>query len=132
MEPAPPGGDPRGPGRGAFWLKTRPKPAVVARPAAQESTEALLARGLREHVAGSLDAAMNTYHTILQREPANSTAHYNLGQIYAHRGQFAQAQWEQRHALEALAKATEPDFAASPSPTHCSALSRQIAVMCPH
>ena len=85
---------------GAFWLKTRPKPAVVARPAAQESTEALLARGIREHTAGSHDAAMGVYHQVLMRDPANASAHYNLGQIYAHRGQFAQAQWEYEAALK--------------------------------
>ena len=87
----------------AFWLKTRPKPTIGgAGPA--ESTEALLTRGIREHAAGSYDAAMQIYHMVLQRDPANPDAHYNVGQIYAARGQFPKAQWEYEAALKANPK----------------------------
>ena len=41
---------------GAFWLKTRTKPATTRAPRL-ESTEALLARAIREHAAGSYDTA---------------------------------------------------------------------------
>ena len=84
---------------GAFWLKTRPKPASGGVPG-QESTEALLARGIREHTAGSYDAAMAIYHAVLQRDPAHPHAHYNIAQIYNVRGQVAQAQWEYEAALK--------------------------------
>ena len=36
---------------GAFWLKTRPKPAISGA-VRLESTESLLARGIQEHNAG--------------------------------------------------------------------------------
>lgn len=42
LEPASPRGDPRGPGGGAFWLKTRPKPLITTGTPSRESTEILL------------------------------------------------------------------------------------------
>jgi len=43
---------------GAFWLKTRPKVPITAG-APQDSADTLLAQGMREHAAGSYDAAMD-------------------------------------------------------------------------
>src|SRR5205823_1759715 len=85
---------------GAFWLKTRPQPAS-SDPTHLESTEEILARGTREHMAGSYDAAVELYHQVLQRDPGHPQAHYNLGQIYNTRAQYAQAQWEYEAALKA-------------------------------
>ena len=85
---------------GAFWLKSRPK-AALSGAARAESTESLLARGIQAHNAGSLDAAMDLYFKVLQREPAHPQAHYNIAQIYNARGQNAKAQWEYEAALKA-------------------------------
>src|SRR2546427_6487694 len=86
----------------AYWVKTRPgTTAAPITTASAESTQALLARGIREQDAGALDASMDTYHKVLQREPANGAAHYNIAQIYNARGQYAQAQWEYEAALKA-------------------------------
>src|SRR6266446_227002 len=66
---------------GAFWLKstrtpvtrsTTPATTPTATPG--ESTQALLARGIREHNAGANDAAMELYHRVLQREPGHAQA----------------------------------------------------------
>ena len=93
---------------GAFWLKSTRTPvtrstAPATSPAATpgESTQALLARGIREHNAGANDAAMELYHRVLQREPGHAQAHYNLGQIYNTRGEYAKAQWEYEATLKA-------------------------------
>jgi len=91
---------------GAYWLKVRPTFALSGG-GSQESTDALLARGVSLHAAEQYDAALELYHKVLQRDPANASAQYNIAQIYNGRGQFAQTQGERRHALEALAKATE-------------------------
>jgi hypothetical protein len=60
---------------GAFWLKTRPKPAATGIPqkkaSGTESTQALQ-RGIREHNAGAYDAALNLYYKVLQREPEST------------------------------------------------------------
>ena len=85
---------------GAFWLKTRPKPAIRGA-AATESTGTLLARGIQAHNAQHHDEAIELYHKVLQREPAHPQAHYNIAQIYNARGQYAQAQWEYEAALKA-------------------------------
>ena len=86
---------------GAFWLKSRPKPGISgAASQSQEATGSLLARGIQAHNAGSLDAAIDFYHKVLQREPAHPAAHYNIAQIYAHRAQWAEAQWEYEAALK--------------------------------
>ena len=53
------------------WLKTRPKP-VISGAARQDSTEALLSRGIGEHTAGSYDAALEAYRKILERVCASS------------------------------------------------------------
>ncbi|MGH7411173.1 MAG: hypothetical protein ACREJ6_08995 [Candidatus Methylomirabilis sp.] len=58
---------------GAFWLKTRPKPASGGAPG-QESTEALLARGIREHTAGSYDAAMEALAIAAEPNPPPEAA----------------------------------------------------------
>jgi len=86
----------------AYWLKTRPgTTAAPITTASAESTQALLARGIRAHDGGAPDAAKDLYHKVLEREPANATAHYNIAQIYNARGQYAQAQWEYEAALKA-------------------------------
>jgi len=94
---------------GAFWLKSRPAlslPKLFGGDAArQETTEALLARGIQAHTAGSYDAAIELYHKVLQRDPSHHQAHYNIAQIYNVRGQYAKAQWEYEAALKA-----EPKF----------------------
>ena len=83
---------------GAYWLKIRTKPPATnitkRETSATESTLALLQRGMREHNAGAYDAAMDLYHKVLQREPGNASAHYNLGQIFNAREEYAKAQWE--------------------------------------
>ena len=96
---------------GAFWLKATGTPVrrgntggTTLGATAGESTQALLARGIREHNAGANDAAMELYHRVLQREPGHAQAHYNLGQIYNARGEYAKAQWEYEAALK-----TEPE-----------------------
>jgi len=90
---------------GAFWLKTKPTlslPKLIGTDAArQETMEALLARGIQAHIAGSLDAALDLYHKVLQRDPSHPQAHYNIAQIHNARGQHAQAQWEYEAALKA-------------------------------
>src|SRR5438093_1218279 len=93
---------------GAFWLKSTRTPVATSTPAGTtpraapgESTQALLARGIREHNAGANDAAMELYHRVLQREPGHAQAHYNLGQIYNTRGEYAKAQWEYEATLKA-------------------------------
>lgn len=96
---------------GAFWLKSRPAlslPKLFANDATgQEPVEALLARGVKEHNAGSLDAAMDLYFKVLKRDPSNSQAHYNIAQIYNVRGQLAEAQWEYEATLKANPKALD-------------------------
>ncbi len=77
----------------------------AARP---ESTQTLLARGIQAHGAGQYDTAMELYHQVLHRDPANSAVHYNLGQIYNARKQYPQAQWEYELALKADPKALDP------------------------
>lgn len=57
---------------GAYWLKSRPKPTVIGGAARQDSTEALLSRGIGEHTAGSYDAALEAYRKILERVCASS------------------------------------------------------------
>src|SRR3990172_6936255 len=63
---------------GAYWLKVRP---ISALSGGQESTDALLARGVSLHAAQQYDAALEAYRKILEREPTHHRAHYNIGQI---------------------------------------------------
>ena len=85
---------------GAFWLKARPKLAISGA-ARQESVQALLARGIHAHHAQQYDTALETYRKVLERDPANPHAHYNIAQIYNARGQYAEAQREYEAALRA-------------------------------
>src|SRR5262249_19803421 len=86
---------------GAFYLKSKPGAAPGSTAGTgTESTQDLLARGVREHKPETYDLAMDTYHKVLQREPGNAQAHYNLAQIYNARGQWANAQWEYEAAIK--------------------------------
>jgi Tfp pilus assembly protein PilF len=94
---------------GAFWIKTRSTPVPSATPKATtagESTASLLARGIREHTAGRLDVALDLYRKVLEQDPANPHAHYNLGQIYNTRGEYAKAQWEYEATLKSEPQST--------------------------
>jgi len=84
---------------GAFWLKTRPKPAITTVTPSRESTDALLALGVRLHTAKNYDGALEAYRKILEQEPAHPKAHYNIGQIYNVQGRNAEAQREYEAAL---------------------------------
>ena len=65
---------------GAFWLNSRPKPAISSSSARTESAESLRARGIQAHSAGSLDAAIDLYDKVLQRDPAHPAAHSHIAQ----------------------------------------------------
>ncbi len=90
---------------GAFWLKTRSKlaPSKVAtvETVRQESSEALLALGIRQHNDQQYDATLELYRKILQRDLAQPQAHYNIAQIDNLRGQNVEAQREYEAALRA-------------------------------
>jgi tetratricopeptide (TPR) repeat protein len=86
---------------GAFWLKSRPKPDVTQRTHQFDSPESLLGIGIGLHNAKQLDAAMDVYYKLLQFDPANAAAHYNIAQIYSDKGRYPQAQWEYEAALKA-------------------------------
>jgi tetratricopeptide (TPR) repeat protein len=88
----------------SYWLKIRPSANLMA-VFGVESAEALLARGMQAHNAGSLDAALELYRKVLERDSANAFAHYNIAQIYNDKGRSAEAQVEYQAALQA-----RPDF----------------------
>jgi tetratricopeptide (TPR) repeat protein len=88
----------------SYWLKSRPT-LVVGGAASAESIEALLARGVQAQNAGSFDIAMDLYRQVIQKEPGNHQAHYNIGQIYNARNQNTEARREYEAALK-----TDPNF----------------------
>src|SRR5262245_35604646 len=93
---------------GAFYLKSKPGATTsTAVATSTESTQELLARGVREHKAESYDLAMDTYHKVLQRQPGNPQAHYNLAQIYNARAQWTNAQWEYEAAIKGDPKSVD-------------------------
>ena len=80
-----------------------------ARPAAASATsttaDQLVRRGLDELRAGSTDAARATFRSVLDADPDNAYAHYNLGLIAQRSGDTAGAMTQYDAAL-----AAEPDF----------------------
>ena len=74
---------------------------------ADEALEALN-RGLEAHVAGDLDGAAAEYQDVLEIDPRNSFAIYNLGLIDQTRGNFQSAETRYRLALSIT-----PDFTAA-------------------
>lgn len=64
---------------GAFWLKTGPKPAVTTVAPSRESTEALLALGIRLHNAQEYDSALKAYRQVLLRDSTHPQAQTRLG-----------------------------------------------------
>ena len=75
-------------------------PAKPADPAADA-----LARGIAAHNANKLDEAAKDYFEVLQNDPKNKFAFYNLGQIARAQNKLAIAEGYYRSALE-----TDPDF----------------------
>ena len=88
----------------SYWLKIRPTLSVGGASSA-DSAASLLARGIQAHNAGSLDAALEFYRQVLQKEPGHHQAHYNIGQIYNARNQNTEARREYEAALK-----TAPNF----------------------
>ncbi len=64
---------------GAFWLETRPRPAATTAAPSRESTEALLALGIRRHNAQGYDSALKAYRQVLLRDPNHPQAQTRLG-----------------------------------------------------
>jgi tetratricopeptide (TPR) repeat protein len=64
-----------------------------------------LARGLREQTAGNLDSAAEAYVEVLEVQPRNKFANYNLGVIEQERGRVELAEGYYRAALD-----TDPNF----------------------
>jgi tetratricopeptide (TPR) repeat protein len=87
---------------GAFVVKSQPSLPAFLR---SESAEQTLARAINEQNAGALDAAIPLYEKVIQRQPTNLPAHYNLGLIYSGRGEWAKAQAEFEAALR-----TDPKY----------------------
>ncbi len=85
---------------GAYWLKVRPTPAP-SKSAREGSTDSLVGLGVHLQQVRQYDGALAAYKQLLQRDPANPHAHYNIAQIYNERGQHAEAQREYEAALRA-------------------------------
>lgn len=93
---------------GAYWLKVRPTPpppqsreTAPSGAASQGLTDSLLTLGIRLQQIRQYDRALTTYKQVLQRNPTNPHAHYNIAQIYNERGQYAEAQREYEAVLRA-------------------------------
>lgn len=90
---------------GAYWLKVRPAPSprhtTPGEATSQESTDSLLALGIRLQQLRQYDGALAAYNQVLQRDSANPHTHYNIAQIYNEQGQYAKAQREYEAALRA-------------------------------
>ena len=79
--------------------------AVVTIPR-NESSEVQIERGVAAHQAGRVDQAKRLYEEVLQNEPANAVAHFNLGVVHQEAGESEQAEDRYRRAIEA-----NPNFA---------------------
>lgn len=78
--------------------------AVVTTPR-DESPDAQIERGVAAHQAGNVDQARRLYEEVLQKEPANAVAHFNLGVVLQEAGDNEQAEEHYRRAV-----AANPDF----------------------
>ena len=72
-------------------------------PDAKKATAALDA-GLKAHAAGDLEAAVESYNTVLDYDATNKFAFYNLALIDESEGNYGLAEEKYRSALEADAK----------------------------
>jgi tetratricopeptide (TPR) repeat protein len=70
-----------------------------------ESAATLLQKGLQEARAGKLDDAKDHFRAVLEQDPQNIYAHYNLGYIAQTKGDRAEAEKEY-----ALALATDHNY----------------------
>jgi tetratricopeptide (TPR) repeat protein len=68
------------------------------KPAAEQAQDSL-AKGLQAHQAGRPDEALKQYKDVLEKDPTNKWAHYNIGQIEQARGKSSVAEAEYRAAL---------------------------------
>lgn len=74
--------------------------AASTAPDAEKATEALDA-GLKAHADGDLEAAVESYNTVLDYDATNKFAFYNLALIDESEGNYGLAEEKYRSALEA-------------------------------
>jgi Tfp pilus assembly protein PilF len=99
---------------------------------AAEDLEAALA----DHAEGRVDEATDGYRDVLERDPDNQFAHYNLGLIAQQEGRNGDAEQEYRAAIR-----TDPNFASAlfnlailrteADPDEAEELYRQVLVLQP-
>jgi tetratricopeptide (TPR) repeat protein len=65
----------------------------------QERAEAALEEGLEAHAAGDLEAAEEAYVRVIELDPQNKFAYYNLGVIEQGRGELGRAESRYRTAI---------------------------------
>jgi len=74
-------------------------------PTGHQSAQQLLAAGLTAQRAGQFSVAITDYQKVLQLDPKNKYAYYDLGLIYQQQGNNAQAESDYRSSL-----AIDPNF----------------------
>jgi tetratricopeptide (TPR) repeat protein len=57
------------------------------------------------YAAGNFEAALNTYHKVVELDPDDAQGHYNLAEMYYDTGKLQDAERECRQALR-----LDPDF----------------------
>lgn len=75
-----------------------------------ESPEAQIERGVAAHQAGRVDEARSLYEEVLESEPANAVAHFNLGVALQEAGENEQAEEHYRRALSANPRFAQARF----------------------
>jgi tetratricopeptide (TPR) repeat protein len=83
---------------GACGNETSPEERVAER----------LDEALAAHAEGRIDEAVEGYQSVLEDEPGNQYAHYNLGLVHQQAGRNADAEAEYRAAIR-----TDPNFASA-------------------
>jgi Tfp pilus assembly protein PilF len=74
----------------------------------EERATERLDEALAAHAEGRIDEAVDGYEKVLEDEPGNQYAHYNLGLVHQQAGRNADAEREYRAAIS-----TDPNFASA-------------------
>ena len=90
---------------GACSSSSKPGAGGTTTPAEAKATNALLQQGLQAQVAGNLEEAEKDFKEVIERDPNNKYAHYDLGLIYQTQGKSSDGEDEYNKAL-----AVDPKF----------------------
>lgn len=74
----------------------------------EERAAERLDEALTAHAEGRIDEAVEGYENVLEDDPGNQYAHYNLGLVHQQAGRSAEAENEYRAAIR-----TDPNFASA-------------------